>query len=190
MTALPLAFMGPADARTVRVCAYCPDKAAADAQALAAGLRITHGICPACEPALLAQVAALPDPATHGAFVALRVVAEVCGLSEGTLAKQWPRDMRIGRDWRRSGEAIEVAEHALSYVVAALATGGEPEAARRLMNWVIPSGTPAHLTAGCEAPASSTGNRAALRTSLAPARESLGTPPRGNWQHCWEEKNS
>lgn len=190
MNARLLAFMGMADERTVRVCAYCPDKAVADAQALAAGWRITHGICPACEPALRAQVAALPDPATHGAFVALRVVAEVCGLSEGALAKQWPRDMRIGRDWRRSGDEIEVAEHALSYVVAALATGGEPEAARRLMNWVIP-GSPRHLTAGCEAPLSVVGGTStAQRTSLAPARESLGDPAPDNWQHRWEEEHT
>ena len=37
--------------RTAIVCAWCPDKAAADTYAAAQGLPVSHGICPACRAA-------------------------------------------------------------------------------------------------------------------------------------------
>lgn len=45
----PRAWMGLSpDTRTARICAYCPDKNAADARASALDLRTTHGVCSEC----------------------------------------------------------------------------------------------------------------------------------------------
>jgi hypothetical protein len=50
----PLAFMGykamnPRTGRViVRVCAYCPDKEQADAEARSADQEVSHGICVTC----------------------------------------------------------------------------------------------------------------------------------------------
>ena len=51
---IPLAWMGYAPREgdrkrpCVRVCAWCPDKAQADALAERHGYAVTHGLCPAC----------------------------------------------------------------------------------------------------------------------------------------------
>jgi hypothetical protein len=49
---LPAAWMGyapdPKRFCVVRICAWCPDKKAADELALSSGFEITHSICPGC----------------------------------------------------------------------------------------------------------------------------------------------
>lgn len=53
----PVAWMGLSpDSRTARICAYCPDKNAADARANALNLQMTHGICPECNAKFLASI--------------------------------------------------------------------------------------------------------------------------------------
>jgi|SRR5580692_844416 hypothetical protein len=45
---IPRAWLGPAkdfEAPTIAVCAWCPDKRAAEVLAEALGLQVTHGIC-------------------------------------------------------------------------------------------------------------------------------------------------
>jgi hypothetical protein len=59
ITALPRAWLGYAgfsDAGpVVRVCAWCPDKLEAEAEAKAAGHVVSHGICPECAQKLMAE---------------------------------------------------------------------------------------------------------------------------------------
>lgn len=43
-----------------RVCAWCPDKSIRDAEAKAAGLRITHTICPDCAKAMGFPIPEIP----------------------------------------------------------------------------------------------------------------------------------
>ena len=50
---LPAAWLGyKIDLRTgdalVRICAWCPDRRQAEAEAKRLNCRVTHGICPAC----------------------------------------------------------------------------------------------------------------------------------------------
>jgi len=57
------AWLGMADAFTARICAWCPDKAEADAWAVARGLYISHGMCEGCCAAELGSVAgSVPAP--------------------------------------------------------------------------------------------------------------------------------
>lgn len=45
----PVAWMGYCSpVGTVKICAWCPDKAAADKIAKDSGLMVTHGMCVAC----------------------------------------------------------------------------------------------------------------------------------------------
>jgi hypothetical protein len=62
-TEMPAAWMGyaPREARDtskpyVRVCSWCPDKAAAHALAAEHGFLVTDGICPDCKINLMKQV--------------------------------------------------------------------------------------------------------------------------------------
>jgi hypothetical protein len=59
---LPVAWIGYARTDTVRVCAWCPDKMAADKLALAQGFRVTHQICPVCYNKQLAELLGEKDP--------------------------------------------------------------------------------------------------------------------------------
>ena len=62
MNDVPTAWMGYATRVAhskrpcVRVCAYCPDKKAADALAESKGYDVTHSICPSCYQIQIAQI--------------------------------------------------------------------------------------------------------------------------------------
>ena len=56
MSAVPAAVYRLRGDGTASICAHCDAKAAADAWAIAHGLKPSHGICPACVPKLLSEV--------------------------------------------------------------------------------------------------------------------------------------
>jgi len=59
---LPAAWLGEATnfapLRVIRICARCPDRAAAEAIAAANGHETTHGYCEACFAATMAEISA------------------------------------------------------------------------------------------------------------------------------------
>jgi mono/diheme cytochrome c family protein len=58
-TELPAAWLGMNPAfkePTVTICAWCADKEAAEALAIARGLHMTHGQCPSCHAAEMARL--------------------------------------------------------------------------------------------------------------------------------------
>jgi hypothetical protein len=78
MKALPKAWLGAssADAKLARICAWCPDKSAADALALIHGLMPTHTICDACAAIELADSRGQVPECVRAAQVARDVTAE------------------------------------------------------------------------------------------------------------------
>lgn len=60
---MPVAFLGMAEGfkvRTARICMRCPDRMEAEAIALANDCDMTHGLCPDCGRAMLADLESIP----------------------------------------------------------------------------------------------------------------------------------
>lgn len=65
-----------ADGSLAQVCAWCPDKVEAEAEAAALGLSVTHGICDACSEKELASVRGSVPPGLRARQSARDVTAE------------------------------------------------------------------------------------------------------------------
>ena len=59
---MPQAWMGYAAPDTIRVCAWCPDKSAADRLAREQHFKATHSMCVTCYQKQLAELLGEKDP--------------------------------------------------------------------------------------------------------------------------------
>ena len=163
-----------------RVCAWCDAHQGTTSCAPAQDGLVTHGICPTCAEKQLRGIdGASFAPLVPPGFCDLSALAEVCGLPVSTLRAHRPRGWTEGAQFVARPEAWRRAF--LGELVGELAVDGQPEAARRLLNWLMPD----NFTAGCGAPGSPPGAGAPPRTSSALARESR----RENWAQPWEDEH-
>lgn len=140
----------------------------------------THGVCPACVPARMAEIEALAPAAKFESerrvFVPRTEVTEICGLPVARLEALQPHEWRSGVDYISRGEAINWRRLSLPALVGMLATRGEIVAAGKLLRWLTGDKTAECANGRCIV-------TAAVGGAAAPKAERL------SWAAEWERRH-
>jgi hypothetical protein len=135
----------------VTVCAWCNSKADGEQWASAAGLTVSHGICPACGPKVfggenrpscaVGSATAGRDRQNSEKQIAVAEVAKIVGLAEAEIVRHFGElCFRPGYDFEQRPEGVILRRAVLPELVGELAVSGRTGAAARLMQWLTTSG--------------------------------------------------